>query len=102
MTGKNARISVTDDGPGIPAGDRERALGRFSRLEADRSRDSDDEGGSGLGPPGHRAGHRQAHGGSAWLEDAGPGLRAVVLLPAAAVSRPASSAPTKPPRAAAP
>ena len=57
MTGKNARISVTDDGPGIPAGDRERAFGRFSRLEADRSRDSDDEGRLGA-RPGHRAGHR--------------------------------------------
>src|SRR6202021_2662696 len=45
--GQNARLSVTDDGPGIPAADRERAFGRFSRLEADRSRDSDDAGGAG-------------------------------------------------------
>ena len=80
-SGKNARLSVTDDGPGIPAADRERAFGRFSRLEADRSRDSDDAGGAGLGLAIVRA-TAQAHGGSAWLEDAGPGLRAVVLLPA--------------------
>jgi signal transduction histidine kinase len=100
MTGKNARLSVTDDGPGIPAGDRERAFGRFSRLEADRSRDSDDAGGAGLGLAIVLA-TAQAHGGSAWLEDAGPGLRAVVLLPAAAGEHPASSAPTSPPRAAA-
>jgi signal transduction histidine kinase len=100
MTGKNARLSVTDDGPGIPAADRERAFGRFSRLEADRSRDSDDAGGPGLGLAIVRA-TAQAHGGSAWLEDAGPGLRAVVLLPAAAGARPARSAPTNPPRAAA-
>ena len=71
-TGKNARLSVTDDGPGIPAADRERAFGRFSRLEADRSRDGDDAGGAGLGLAIVRA-TAQAHGGSAWLEDAGPG-----------------------------
>jgi signal transduction histidine kinase len=100
-SGKNTRISVTDDGPGIPDADRERAFGRFTRLEAARSRDDDDEGGAGLGLAIVRA-TAQAHGGSAWLEDAGPGLRAVVLLPAAASPRPASSAPTSPPRAAAP
>ncbi len=86
MTGKNARLSVTDDGPGIPAADRDRAFGRFSRLDADRSRDGDDEGGAGLGLAIVRA-TAQAHGGSAWLEDARPGLRAVVLLPAAAAAR---------------
>jgi signal transduction histidine kinase len=98
--GQNARLSVTDDGPGIPAADRERAFGRFTRLEADRSRDGDDAGGSGLGLAIVRA-TAQAHGGSAWLEDADPGLRAVVLLPVAAGARPASPAPTNPPRAAA-
>ena len=82
-SGQNARLSVTDDGPGIPAADRERAFGRFTRLEAARSREDDDEGGAGLGLAIVRA-TAQAHGGSAWLEDAGPGLRAVVLLPAAA------------------
>jgi signal transduction histidine kinase len=100
-TGKNARLSVTDDGPGIPAADRERAFGRFSRLEADRSRDGDDAGGAGLGLAIVRA-TAQAHGGSAWLEDAEPGLRAMVLLPAATSPRPASSASTSPPTAAAP
>jgi signal transduction histidine kinase len=100
-TGKNARLSVTDDGPGIPAADRERAFGRFSRLGADRSRDGDDAGGAGLGLAIVRA-TAQAHGGSAWLEDAEPGLRAMVLLPAATSPRSASSAPTNPPTAAAP
>ena len=70
--GKDARLSVTDDGPGIPAADRERAFGRFTRLEAARSRDDDDEGGAGLGLAIVRA-TAQAHGGSAWLEDAWPG-----------------------------
>jgi signal transduction histidine kinase len=41
-----ARISVTDDGPGIPEADRERVWDRFVRLADDRSRAS---GGSGLG-----------------------------------------------------
>ena len=80
--GQCARLTVTDDGPGIPAADAERAFGRFTRLEAARSRDCDDEGGAGLGLAIVRA-TAQAHGGSAWLEDAAPGLRAVVLLPLA-------------------
>jgi signal transduction histidine kinase len=73
---------VADDGPGIALADRERAFGRFTRLDEDRSRDDDSAGGAGLGLAIVRA-IAQAHGGSARLEDAGPGLRAVVLLPAA-------------------
>ena len=42
--GPLAEIVVTDRGPGVPAADRERVLGRFVRLEASRS-----EPGSGLG-----------------------------------------------------
>ena len=41
-----ALITVTDDGPGIPAEERERVFDRFYRLEQSRSRTS---GGSGLG-----------------------------------------------------
>jgi signal transduction histidine kinase len=89
LDGAAARLCVADDGPGIPAVDRERAFGRFTRLEAARSRDGDDAGGAGLGLAIVRA-TAWAHGGSAWLEDAAPGLRAVVLLPGA--TRPVTAA----------
>lgn len=90
-----AELSVTDDGPGIPAANRERAFGRFARLDDARSREGDEAGGAGLGLAIVRATAR-AHGGTAFLEaaspanppsgdisGAGPGLRAVVRLPAA-------------------
>jgi signal transduction histidine kinase len=79
--GKCARLTVADDGPGISAGDRERAFGRFTRLDDARSRDGDAAGGAGLGLAIVQA-IAMAHGGSAHLEDAAPGLRAVVELPA--------------------
>lgn len=90
--GGDVLIRVTDDGPGIPgAADRERAFGRFVRLDDARSRDDDGAEGAGLGLAIVRA-TAQAHGGTAWLEDASPGLRAVVRLPAAATSRPTAAA----------
>jgi len=73
-----ALLSVTDDGPGIAAADRERVFDRFARLDAGRGRD---EGGAGLGLAIVRELVR-AHGGAVTLSDAGPGLRAVVTLPA--------------------
>ncbi|WP_433225175.1 sensor histidine kinase [Microtetraspora malaysiensis] len=75
-----AVLTVTDDGPGIPAEDRERVFDRFTRLDSARSRD---EGGAGLGLAIVRDTVR-AHGGTVHLEDAAPGLRAVVRLPLAA------------------
>ncbi|HEY9523640.1 MAG TPA: ATP-binding protein, partial [Thermopolyspora sp.] len=74
----DAVITVTDDGPGIPVDDRERVFDRFTRLDTARSRD---EGGAGLGLAIVRETVR-AHGGTVHLEDASPGLRAVVRLPA--------------------
>lgn len=41
-----ARMAVIDDGPGVPAADRERIFQRFTRLDDSRNRD---EGGVGLG-----------------------------------------------------
>lgn len=83
-------LTVTDDGPGIPDEDIERAFGRFARLDSARSRDEDDCGGAGLGLAIVRA-TAQAYGGTAHLEAAHPetahvaalapgGLRAVVRL----------------------
>jgi len=72
-------LSVRDDGPGIPADLREKVFERFRRLDEDRSRQT---GGTGLG----LAIVRQivdAHGGKVWVEDAQPGARFVVSLPAA-------------------
>jgi signal transduction histidine kinase len=78
-----AVLTVTDDGPGIPATDLERVFGRFARL--DNARDRTGEEGAGLGLAIVRS-TAEAHGGSASLSDAasdgtGPGLCAVVRLP---------------------
>jgi len=78
-----AVLTVTDDGPGIPAEDAERVFGRFARLDDARARAGEDgtgEEGAGLGLAIVRS-TAEAHGGSVSLGDAGPGLRAVVRLP---------------------
>ncbi|ETK37400.1 ATP-binding protein [Microbispora sp. ATCC PTA-5024] len=77
--GDTAELTVADDGPGIPAEDRERVFDRFTRLDSARSRD---DGGAGLGLAIVRT-TVEAHGGTVHLEDAAPGLRAVVRLPLA-------------------
>ena len=71
--------TVADDGPGIPAADRERVFDRFTRLDDARARD---DGGAGLGLAIVRELVR-AHGGTITLADASPGLSATVQLPAA-------------------
>jgi signal transduction histidine kinase len=82
-SGGGVLLTVTDDGPGVPAADRDRVFERFTRLDDARSRD---EGGSGLGLAIVRELVR-AHGGNVHLDDppgqSGPGLRAVVRLPSA-------------------
>jgi signal transduction histidine kinase len=75
--GGGAVVSVADDGPGIPASQREQVFERFARLDDARSRDA---GGTGLGLPIVRELAR-SQGGEVTLEDNGPGLRAVVHLP---------------------
>ncbi|WBB70143.1 ATP-binding protein [Micromonospora sp. WMMD812] len=74
------RVTVTDDGPGIPAADRERVFDRFTRLDDARARDA---GGAGLGLAIVRELVRRA-GGTVSLADAdadAPGLRASLRLP---------------------
>ncbi|MET7472058.1 HAMP domain-containing sensor histidine kinase [Micromonospora sp. NPDC005686] len=78
-------ITVADDGPGVPAADRERVFARFTRLDDARARDA---GGAGLGLAIVRELVRRA-GGTVELGDAtpgaaAPGLRATVRLPALA------------------
>jgi signal transduction histidine kinase len=68
-------LSVSDHGPGIPAGDRSRVVERFVRLEQSRS-----EPGSGLGLSLVSA-VAHLHGGELRLEDNAPGLTARIALP---------------------
>jgi signal transduction histidine kinase len=73
--GDSVEIAVADEGPGIAAEDRKRALERFVRLEKSRSRP-----GAGLGLSLVAAVARM-HGGSVRLEDNAPGLRVVLSIP---------------------
>lgn len=73
--GDRIEIAVADRGPGIPPEDRERAMRRFVRLEASRSRP-----GSGLGLS-LAAAVARLHQGEVRLEDNAPGLRAVLSWP---------------------
>ncbi len=84
LTGSNAAAGVTlvvqDSGPGIPDADRARATERFFRGEQARQTP-----GSGLGLALVDA-VANLHGGRLALEDAAPGLRAVLSLPARPVA----------------
>ncbi|HET8659238.1 MAG TPA: HAMP domain-containing sensor histidine kinase [Micromonosporaceae bacterium] len=78
--GGGVAVTVVDDGPGIALADRDRVFDRFTRLDDARARDGSAEG-AGLGLAIVRELVRR-HGGSVTLDDAGPGLRATVRLPA--------------------
>lgn len=82
LAGDFAELTVTDDGPGIPAEDLERAFERFTRLDPARTRSDGELEGAGLGLAIVRA-TAESFGGKAFLEPASPspGLRAVVRLP---------------------
>ncbi|WP_165839081.1 MULTISPECIES: sensor histidine kinase [Roseicella] len=75
VRGELVLLWVQDDGPGIPAAERDRVFRRFYRLEASRTTP-----GSGLGLSLVEA-IAGRHGGSVSLQDAAPGLRVEVLLP---------------------
>jgi signal transduction histidine kinase len=74
--GADVIVSVTDNGPGVPAEDRRRVFDRFYRLERSRSTP-----GSGLGLA-LVAAVARLHGAVVSLADAGPGLVAEVVFPA--------------------
>ncbi len=65
----SVRIGVSDDGPGIPLGERDRVFVRFHRVERARDRRS---GGTGLGLAIARA-IVEAHGGHIWADDSPAG-----------------------------
>lgn len=74
-TEDHVELTVADDGVGVPEGDRERVVGRFTRLDRSRSL------------PGHGLGLSlvaaiaRVHGASLTLGDQGPGLRATLAFP---------------------
>jgi len=79
---ETVRLTVADDGAGVPVADRERIFERFTRLDDARARDS---GGAGLGLA-IVAEVARAHGGSVRIEGDG-GARFVVTLPAVDTER---------------
>ncbi|MEM5429518.1 sensor histidine kinase [Cupriavidus oxalaticus] len=74
--GRSVELVVSDNGPGIPAEERERVFDRFYRVPEAPT------GGSGLGLA-IVAEIAQSHGARVALEDARPGLRVRVAFPAA-------------------
>jgi signal transduction histidine kinase len=89
---EEAVIDVVDDGPGIPAGERERIFERFVRLDASRQRQA---GGAGLGLAIAREIGR-SHGGEVLALEHPKGAHLRMRLPLALVA--ASSAETMRPR----
>lgn len=78
--GSHVRFWVEDEGPGIPAGDRERVWEPYTRLERGAERTT---GGSGIGLAVVRE-LVELHEGHAWIESgAHGGTRIVIELPAA-------------------
>lgn len=73
----SAVLTVSDDGPGVPANKRERVFDRFYRLDTARSRS---EGGTGLGLSIVRE-IVTAHAGTVVLRDNEPGLIVEITLP---------------------
>ncbi|MGY4398916.1 signal transduction histidine kinase [Sphingomonas sp. UYAg733] len=77
LDGENgwARLSIADNGPGVPSQDRDAILRRFFRGEASRTTP-----GNGLGLS-LVAAVAAAHGGEVAIDAAEPGLRVLIVLP---------------------
>ena len=75
----DATVSVSDEGPGIPAADRERIFERFYRLDEARGRA---RGGAGLGLAIVRR-LVDLHGGRVWADDAERGATLIFQIPVA-------------------
>lgn len=86
--GDTAELLVADDGPGVPAEDRERIFDRFYRAEAARSPHA----GSGLGLSIAR-GLAERNDGEVGLVDSGHGATLRLRLPASPRSAPAAGPP---------
>jgi K+-sensing histidine kinase KdpD len=84
---RTVRITVSDEGPGIPEALRERVFEKFFRVPGRESHDVH-RGGIGLGLPIARR-LVEAQGGRIWIETAPPGGTAVVMIvPAATATEP--------------
>jgi len=82
LFGDAARVWVDDEGPGVPASERERVFESFQRLSRDLEKSVT---GSGIGLSVVRELVRM-HGGTTWIEDApGGGARVVAEFPGAYV-----------------
>jgi signal transduction histidine kinase len=81
LDGPTVRISVEDEGPGVPEAERTRIFDRFNRGDQGGSRGTDMGVGLGLALA---AEHARLQGGKVWVEDrhdGGQGARFVVELP---------------------
>jgi len=85
--GTDAVLDVVDDGPGIPAVDRERVFERFVRLDPSRQRGA---GGTGLGLAIAREIAR-AHGGELSVVDHDEGARLQLRMPLTDIDAPAAA-----------
>jgi signal transduction histidine kinase len=83
----DAVLVISDDGPGVPASQRDRIFGRFVRLDDARSRDT---GGSGLGLAITKE-IIEAHGGTISIADGQPGARFEIRLPLGADAGPVAT-----------
>ncbi|MBL8607543.1 MAG: sensor histidine kinase [Myxococcales bacterium] len=95
MRGRDIAIAVTDQGPGVPAEERQRIFDRFVRGESTRRESRVRGSGIGLALVKHVA---ESHGGRAWVEAApGGGARFLFTIPTLRGREAAQRLPPSPP-----